>query len=151
MNSDYSLTDVTRERIEAAILLYRQGAIQKLYVSADNRHNQEADAIARYAMSSGVSVEDIRIDRLGDTTNDTCRHFAQLKAEGVLLTQEFHLPRAMYLCESNGVAPIGLAVNRLGILAQRGDGWVDIYTIRLSRYVRESMLTWAFMVGMYDR
>jgi len=148
---DQSLSDAARERIEAAIQLYHQGKIQRLFISGDNRSNQQADAIAMYAQKHGVAASDIVVDRLGIDTHDTCRHFAKVASEGILITQWFHLPRAMYMCERDGVAVVGLAVNRLGMLAARGDNATMVYATRLSRFVRESLLTWLFILGVYDR
>ena len=149
VNEDLSLTDVARERVEAAISLYEHGLITKLYISGDNRHNQEAEAIARYARHRGVPARAIVIDRLGIDTQDTCRHFARLATTGILLTQEFHLPRAMAMCVSEGIQPVGVAVNHLGFIAVRGSSVLEIYSVRLGRYLRESLLTWAFLLGWY--
>jgi len=149
--ADQSLSDVTRERIEGAIQLYHHGKIQRLFISGDNRSSQQAEAIARYAQDHGVVASDIIVDRLGIDTHDTCRHFAKVASEGILITQEFHLPRAMYMCERDGVDVMGLAVNRLGVLAVRGDSTLVVYATRLARLVRESLLTWLFILGVYDR
>jgi SanA protein len=148
--ADFSLSDVTRERIEAAIQLYEQKKVQKIFISGDNRHNQEAEAIAWYAEQKGIPTQAIMIDRLGIDTHDTCRHFAQLASKAVLVTQEFHLPRAMYLCEQEGIQVTGLAVNRLNIIQVRGSNPIEIYTIRTTRYIREAGLTWAYVLGLYD-
>lgn len=98
-----------------------------------------------------MSEEDITVDRLGIDTHDTCRHFAEVASEGVLITQEYHLPRAMYMCESEGLEVIGMAVNRLGILDSRGDNAAAVYGTRMSRFVRESGLSWLFILRIYDR
>ena len=149
--ADFSLSDVTRERIEAAIQLYEQKQVQKIFISGDNRHNQEAEAIAWYAEQKGVPVQALVIDRLGIDTHDTCRHFAKLASRAVLVTQEFHLPRAIYLCEQEGIQVTGLAVNRLKIIQVRGSNSIEIYMIRTTRYIREAGLTWAYVLGLYDR
>lgn len=72
------LADVTRERIDAGIMLYEQGKVEKLFISGDNRHNEEAEVIADYAENAGIKSEDIIVDLLGIDTEDTCRHFAQI-------------------------------------------------------------------------
>lgn len=150
VRDDLTLSDAARERVEAAVILYREGTIQKIFVSGDNRHNREAEMIAEYAQNKGVPAERIVIDRLGIDTQDTCRHFAATGADGVLLTQEYHLPRTLYLCRGEQIEPVGLAVNRLGILESRGTNLAEIYTIRVSRFVRESLLTWACLLGLYS-
>src|SRR5688500_11191288 len=76
VRDDSTLSDAARERTEAAVILYRQGVIQKIFVSGDNRNNEEAVKIAKYAESKGILAESIVVDRLGIDTQDTCRHFA---------------------------------------------------------------------------
>jgi vancomycin permeability regulator SanA len=116
-----TLADVTRERIEAAILLYKQGKIRRIFVSGDNRHNRETDNIAAYAVQRGVSANDVISDPIGIDTGDTCRHFRLIAPRAILLTQRFHLARALLMCEQNGIQVMGLAVDELGLLESRGD------------------------------
>jgi len=150
VNEDGSPTDAALERVEAAVLLYHRGKIQKLFVSGDNRSNEQADALAAYAIRRGVAEEDVLVDRLGIDTHDTCRHLAGLAGEGLLLTQGYHLPRAMYMCEREGVEVRGVAVNRLGLLAERGSGPLEVWATRTVRFAREALMTWSFVLGLYD-
>lgn len=150
VNKDTQLSDAARERIEAAVLLYKQGKIKKLFISGDNRNNAEADAIAHYAVQRGVPEADILIDRFGIDTNDTCRHFAAIGNEAIIITQGFHLPRTLLMCERSRIQSTGLAVENLGILQSRGDNWFKIYQIRIFRFFREAFLTWLYLLGLYD-
>ncbi|MBN1485496.1 MAG: hypothetical protein JXA37_12330, partial [Chloroflexia bacterium] len=84
-------------------------------------------------------------------THDTCRHMARRATEGILLTQGYHLPRAMYMCEREDLDAEGVAVNHLGLLAERGSGPLAIWTTRLLRFGREALLTWSFVLGLYDK
>jgi vancomycin permeability regulator SanA len=146
------LSPAARERVEAGVLLYQAGKVNKLYLSGDNRHNYEVLALKSYAESRGVPPEDIAVDLMGIDTRDTCRH---LKRDGiepvVLLTQAYHLPRAMYMCDDEHVDSVGLAVNRLDLLLRRGDSRLRIYSTRTGRSVREALLTWSYLLGLYDR
>ncbi len=146
-----SLSAVTQERTDAAVLLYQNAIIENIFVSADNRHNFEAEAIASYLEKHGIPREAITIDKIGIDTGDTCRHFAELHADGILLTQEFHLPRAMFLCNQAGVAATGLAVNRLDLLKSRGNDAFAIYATRLERNLREAIIMWTMILGVYDK
>jgi vancomycin permeability regulator SanA len=148
---DYSLSDVARERIAAAVLLYRQGKVKKLFISGDNRHNREVEAIAQFAIKQGIPEKDLILDRLGIDTGDSCRNFKPIYDEAILVTQRFHLPRSLFMCEKNQILATGLAANELELLESRGDNVMHIYSIRLFRFLRESMLTWLFMTGLYDR
>lgn len=151
MNEDHSLSDVTRERGEAGIQLYKSGKVEKLFLSGDNRSNQQAVAMANYAIANGVDPDDIVIDTLGIDTNGTCKHFAEVDHEGLLVTQGYHLPRTMLMCEASKIIVIGLAADKLGILQTRGDNLMQIYAIRTWRSTRETILTWSFVLGIYDQ
>ncbi len=151
VRDDHSLSDVTRERVEAGIRLYKSGKVKKLFISGDNRSNQQAEEMARYAVKNGVSPEDILVDKLGIDTNDTCRHFARVAGKAVLVTQSYHLPRTMLMCETSQIQVDGLAADKLGILSSRGDNVLQIYTTRVWRATREAALTWLFLLGIYDR
>jgi SanA protein len=150
VNDDGTLSDVTKERIDAAILLFKQGKVKRFFISGDNRHNSETDNIVFYASQHGVSPQAIVSDPLGIDTDDTCRHFQKFAREAILVTQGFHLPRAMYLCERYGIHVVGLAVERLDLLSIRGDDPYQIAYTRASRFVRESALTWSHLTGIYN-
>ena len=147
---DGSLSAVVQERADAAILLYQNELIENVFVSGDNRHNSEADAITAYLIRQGIPQEDITTDRTGIDTGDTCRHFARTYSTGIVLTQEFHLPRAMFLCDQYEVNIAGLAVDHLGLLKSRGSNPFAVYRTRLWRNVREAVLIWSVILGFYD-
>ncbi|MDY0019451.1 MAG: YdcF family protein [Anaerolineae bacterium] len=151
VNEDGTLTDAALERTEAAVQLYQAGRVEKLFVSGTNSSHRQADVMAQYAEDRGVPAADIIVDGLGIDTHDTCRHIAALASEGVIVTQEFHLPRAMYICERSGVQGVGIAIDRLGILSSRGSTTLEIWATRGIRAVKESLLTWGFMLGIYQR
>jgi vancomycin permeability regulator SanA len=144
------LTDVVRERTEAAVELYRQKKIEILYVSGDNSNNAEADAIAAYANKIGIPKENIIVDPNGINTEETCRN---AKATGIneatLITQRYHLFRSMYMCERLGIQTQGIAANNLAILENRGSDDFEIFRIRILRYLREALLTWTHILGLY--
>lgn len=151
VNEDRYLSDVTRERVEAGIELYKSQKVDKLFFSGDNRSNQQAEEMAKYAIQKGVDSSDIVVDKLGIDTNDTCKHFAKIGSNGILVTQAYHLPRTMLMCETSRINVAGLAADKLGILESRGDNLIQIYTTRLWRSAREAVLTWSFILGIYDR
>ena len=150
--ADGELSPAAEERIAAAVLLFERGKIERLFISGDNRHHREVEQLKAYAVSRGVPEKDITTDYLGIDTHDTCRHFQQTGTDrAVLLTQSFHLPRALLMCQREGIDGVGLAVNRLDLLASRGGGRMQIYKTRIGRFLRESGLTWSYLLGLYDR
>ena len=110
------LSAMLQDRVETAAQLYRQGKVQKLLLSGDNRfvdYNEPGDMQA-YALSRGVPLEDIQLDYAGRRTYDTCyraKAIFQLD-EAVLVTQAFHLPRALFTCRHLGVEAVGVIADR---------------------------------------
>lgn len=151
VNEVGSLADVTRERASAAALLYHTGKIKYIFVSATERANHQATAIAAFLEAEGVPAAALLIDEYGIDSGDTCRHFAVIAQKGILITQSYHLPRTLLLCQKEGVQAVGLAVNRLGLLESRGNSPLSILFIRIGRFVREASLTWLTLLGLYDK
>ncbi len=113
---DGTLSPMLQDRVETAVQLYQQGKVQKLLLSGDNRFADynEPGAMQAYALSRGVPGEDIQLDYAGRRTYDTCyraKAVFQLD-EAVLVTQAFHLPRAIFTCQHLGVEAIGVVADR---------------------------------------
>jgi len=145
---DGTLTDVTKERADAAALLYHSGKIQRIFVSATERDNQQTTAIAAFLVTQGVPAAALFLDELGIDSGDTCRHFAALTDRGLLISQGYHLPRILWLCQREGVTAEGIAVNRLGLLGVRGRDPFAIFFTRTGRFIREAALTWPIVLGL---
>ncbi|MDQ5951189.1 MAG: hypothetical protein QG639_466 [Patescibacteria group bacterium] len=146
------LTDAAKERADASVALYKANKINKVFVSGDNENDQEAENLAKYLISNGVSQQDIIIDKLGLDTLDTCNNLEdhQIK-EATLITQSFHLPRAMLFCQNKVKSLVGIKANYLGLLESRGSDTYQIYYVRTIRFFRESLLTWSYILGVYDK
>ena len=112
---DGSPTPVLQDRIETAATLYDSGKVKKLLMSGDNRvqNYNEPGAMQAYAIELGIPDEDIVLDYAGQRTYDTCyraREIFQID-EVILVTQSFHLPRAIYTCNSLGIKATGVPAN----------------------------------------
>ncbi len=106
------LSTVLRDRMDTAIALYETGKVTKLLVSGGvtSTNRNEPNAMMDYAIARGVAAEDIITDDAGDRTYDTCyraRHVFQVDS-AILVTQEFHLPRAIFTCNMLGVDAVGV-------------------------------------------
>jgi len=115
LRRDGTPTAVLRDRVETGASLYFSGKAEKLLMSGDNQvvEYNEPEAMRRYAISLGVPDEAIVLDYAGRRTYDTCyRAKAIFGVEGALLvTQKFHLPRAVFLCNALGVKAVGVEAN----------------------------------------
>jgi SanA protein len=115
LRRDGTPSPVLRDRIDTAVELYSAGKVQKLLMSGDNRFidYNEPGAMQEYALSQGVPSEDIVLDYAGRRTYDTCyraKHIFQVES-AILVTQGFHLPRAIYVCNSLGLPAVGVSAD----------------------------------------
>lgn len=110
------LSAMLRDRVDTAIALYRAGKVDKLLLSGDNQaaDYNEPGAMMAYALAQGVPPAAIQPDYGGRRTYDTCyRAIAIFQVqEAVLVTQAFHLPRALLLCENLGIGVVGVTADR---------------------------------------
>lgn len=106
---------VLRDRIHAAAELYFAGKVEKLLMSGDNstQYYNEPAAMRQYALELGIPDQAIVLDYAGRRTYDTCYRARQIFGveQAILVTQGFHLPRALYLCNALGVDGIGVAAD----------------------------------------
>ena len=110
---DGSPTPVLRDRVTTAAELYFNGKVDKLLMSGDNstENYDEPGAMLTYAMSLGVPEDAIVVDYAGRRTYDTCYRARDIFGidEAILVTQGYHLPRAIYTCNGLGVTAVGVA------------------------------------------
>ena len=110
------LTTVLADRVRTAVDLYDQGKVEKLLMSGDNRfvHYNEPARMGDFARGLGLPPSALAYDYAGRRTYDSCyraRHIFGLERV-VVVTQAFHLPRALYLCQSVGLDAVGVAADR---------------------------------------
>lgn len=112
LRPDGSPSFVLRTRVEAAAGLYKRGLVRKLVMSGDNSlaSYDEVSAMKDYAETLGVSRADVILDFAGFRTLDSCvrirKVFGQTRI--YVVSQRFHLPRAVHLCRWAGVDTIGV-------------------------------------------
>jgi len=109
-------TPVLRDRVSTAANLYFEGKVERLLMSGDNRfeHYNEPAAMQEYAISLGVPKEVIVLDYAGRSTYDTCYRAKEIfrVTQAILVTQRFHLPRAIFLCNQFGIESIGVIADQ---------------------------------------
>jgi vancomycin permeability regulator SanA len=124
-------TPMLADRVEAGVALYRANRVQKLLMSGDNSRpdHDEVSAMRRYAVERGVAAADITLDYAGFSTYDSCYRAAAIFGvkQAVLVTQRFHLARAVYTCQQLGIDAVGLGTPDWGVY---GDELMTIYTLR---------------------
>ena len=106
------------DRIHAAVELYQLRRVKKLLMSGDRSSPDydEVTVMKGYAENLGIPTADILLDYAGFSTYETCHRAQKIFGitEAVLVTQNFHLPRAVYTCRQMGVEAIGLGTRDWG-------------------------------------
>lgn len=113
---DGTLCDMLADRVETAVELYLQGKVQKLLMTGDHGRlsYDEVNAMRRYALSRGVRERDIFMDHAGFSTYDSmyrARDIFRVQS-AVIITQEFHLTRAVYTARRLGLESVGVSADR---------------------------------------
>ena len=102
-------------RLDAAATLYRAGRIEVVLVTGDNSREDydEPDAMRAYLVAHGVPDRRIVSDYAGFDTWDSCVRARRIFGvrEAVLISQGFHIRRALALCRAAGVASYGIGVD----------------------------------------
>jgi len=112
LRRDGSPTAMLRDRVLTGADLYFNGKVEKLLMSGDNRfvNYNEPESMRQFALSAGVPDEAIVLDYAGRRTYDTCYRAKSIFGvkKALLVTQKFHLPRAIFLCNMLGLDTIGV-------------------------------------------
>jgi vancomycin permeability regulator SanA len=110
-------SQVLYDRVATGADLWRARKVKRLLMSGDNRvrSHDEPNAMKRIAVDLGVPPGAIVLDYAGRRTYDSCaraREVFQID-DAVLVTQRYHLARAIYLCRHLGLpGVVGLAADR---------------------------------------
>ncbi|MGC8741196.1 MAG: SanA/YdcF family protein [Candidatus Sumerlaeaceae bacterium] len=103
------------DRLATALDLYQQGCAKLLFLSGDDSpaSNHEVTTMAEWLRARRVSEGDIVCDPAGRRTLLTMLHAQQAGIHSAfIVTQSFHLPRALWLAANCGIDAIGVAADR---------------------------------------
>ncbi|MFF7297835.1 ElyC/SanA/YdcF family protein [Streptomyces sp. NPDC008265] len=107
-------TPYLADRLDAAAELYRAGKVRVVLVTGDNSRVEydEPDAMRRYLTEHGVPDARIVSDYAGFDTWDSCVRAKEVFGveRAVLVTQGFHIRRAVALCQAAGLDSYGVGV-----------------------------------------
>ncbi len=138
------------DRIATAVSLYKEGKVSKLLMTGDNRYvnYNEPIAMKKAAVSLGVPEKDITCDFAGFRTYDSlyrARDIFGVK-QAVLVSQRYHLPRAIFLAQNLGLQVVGVdaAIRSYGAwqswydvreVAASEAAWFDVVTRRKPKFL----------------
>lgn len=102
-----------QDRLDMGIALYHAGVAPKLLLSGDNGQivYNEVSVMKSYAEENGVKEEDIFLDHAGFSTYESVYRASYIfdVQKMIVVTQSYHLYRALYGCEKMGIEAYGAA------------------------------------------
>lgn len=113
VKSDDMPSDILADRMRVAYELYKAEKINKILLSGygTEKYYNEVKTMKSYALKLGFHEEDIETDAYGINTYNTCfraRKFFNINS-AILVTQNYHINRALYNCISVGIDSVGLS------------------------------------------
>ena len=129
VKDDGSLSHMLRDRLVRALELYNAGAAPKLLMSGDHgrKDYNEVGAMKSYAIENGVPKENVFMDHAGFSTYETVQRAKQVfeAKKVIIVTQEYHLYRALYIAKKLGVDAYGVSCD------------LNVYAGQSARDIRE--------------
>ncbi len=116
VKADGKPSDALADRLEQALLLYQSGKVNKLLLTGDHgtREYDETNCMRRWMLVRGAREEDVFCDHAGFSTHDSLARARQVFGieRAIVVTQAFHLPRALYTAAALGIEAQGVACDR---------------------------------------
>lgn len=144
LKRDGTPSDVLRDRLTVAAELLALGKVKRILVSGDNRFRDYNEPQAMHdalVEDFGVHPGAIAVDYAGRRTYDTCARARSVWAveDAILVSQAFHLPRAIWTCERLGIRSFGVSSSLQPYLKQTSftlreipailRAWWDVYAV----------------------
>ena len=105
-----------KDRLDTAIALYKAGVAPKLLLSGDNSivEYSEPECMLQYTLAQGVPSEDIFLDYAGFSTYESVyrAHAVFMADRLIVVTQKYHLFRALKACKALSIEAKGVASNQ---------------------------------------
>ena len=112
VNPDGSPSPMLTHRLQTAFNLYQAGAAKKVLISGDHgqMHYDEIKAMRQWLLKRGISPQAIYADHAGFSTYDSAYRADAIFSvqRAIIVTQPYHLPRALYDFQSRGIEVWGV-------------------------------------------
>jgi vancomycin permeability regulator SanA len=145
LRPDGSPSTYLRRRLDAARALYEDGTVRVILVSGDNGSvsHDEPSAMRDYLVETGVPADRIVLDAAGFDTHDSCVRAREVfgVSQAVVITQGYHLPRALFSCRAAGIRVTGVGVSAASVHPEQAVVW------RLREIPASYKAAWDALVG----
>lgn len=102
-----------QDRLSQGVALYEAGAAGKILMSGDHGHQDydEVNVMKQFAVDRGVPSADVFMDHAGFSTYESLYRARDVFAAEtvIIVTQKYHLYRALYIARSLGLEAYGVA------------------------------------------
>ena len=116
VHSDGKLSPILKDRVDTAIKLYRSNKVKNFHVTGDHRTEDynEIAAMVSYLRERGIPRNQITSDHAGLDTYDSMYRAGKLFniENATVVTQKFHLPRALYISGQLGFNYLGFTADQ---------------------------------------
>lgn len=116
VHADGKLSPILQDRVDTAIKLFKQGKVENFLVTGDHRSEDynEIGAMVGYLEEKGIDTAKITSDHAGLDTYDSMYRAGKLFGieNAIVVTQEFHLPRALFIASNLGYNYLGFPADQ---------------------------------------
>jgi SanA protein len=117
VKADKTPSDALRDRLLTGIDLYNKGYGSRILVTGDRgdyHGSNEVEVMEKFLLDRGIPSRSIDVDGQGYRTYESCKRARAEKGiqDAIVVTQRFHMARALYLCNALGVSSIGVVADR---------------------------------------
>ncbi len=116
VHADGKLSPILQDRVDTAIKLFNANKVKNFLVTGDHRSNDynEVSAMVNYLNEKGIDTAKIRADHAGLDTYDSMYRAGKLfnVRDAIVVTQQFHLPRTLFIAKNLGLNYLGLAADQ---------------------------------------
>ncbi len=127
VREDGTPSSMLRDRLEAGIALYEAGVSDRLLMSGDHGRKEydEVNTMKAFAVERGVPSEAVFMDHAGFSTYDSMYRARDVFCveKVIIVSQPYHLPRALYVAERLGLEAYGVAAEDI---SYRGQAYRDL-------------------------
>jgi len=114
--SDGTPSPMLGDRISTAVTLYQNNISKRILMSGDSRSvwYDETGAMRTAAIAMGIPEAAIQTDPMGLSTYDSIARYLEIwkGKRVVIVTQEYHLYRALYIAEKLGIEAYGVSADQ---------------------------------------
>lgn len=130
VRADGSPSDMLRDRLAVGVEVYDAGGADKLLISGDHSRKDydEVGAMEKYCIAEGIPEDAIYPDYAGFSTYESLYRARDIFCADkiVIVTQEYHLYRALYVAEKLGLEAVGVPAD---LNVYRGQSYRDLREI----------------------